>query len=38
MKFVTPEVEVIKFEQVDVIATSTGGGTTTLPEDEFPEE
>ena len=35
MKFVTPEVEVIKFEQVDVIATSgTNTGAPTLPDDE----
>ncbi len=35
--FVAPEIEVIKFEQVDVIATSTqsgGSGPIVLPEDE----
>ena len=38
--FVRPEVEVIKFEAIDVIATSTGGGATVvdnaivLPDDE----
>lgn len=34
MKFVTPEVEVIKFEQVDVIATSTTSSKPTKPETE----
>ena len=32
--FVTPEVEVVKFESVDVIATSEGNGLGT-EEDEF---
>lgn len=35
MKFVTPEVEVIKFEQVDVIAASNTGGDEDIP---LPDE
>ncbi len=41
MKFVTPEVELIKFEAMDVIATSPvepdqgGEGSTDLPTDEW---
>ena len=35
MKFVTPEVELIKFEAMDVIAASQGTGTDELPTDEW---
>ena len=31
MKFTTPEIELVKFEQIDVIATSNDGGVE-LPE------
>lgn len=31
--FVTPEIEVVKFNVVDVITTSAGGEETTMPKD-----
>lgn len=35
MKFVTPEIEIIKFAEKDIITTSQGGGDDTLPDVEI---
>ena len=38
MKFVTPEIEVLKFEQMDVIAVSPDDTSSEVSAPELPEE